>query len=361
MSEIKLNMLPKGQNSFATRRFNIAQNGGSCPFNPTSQDQLSEIEGVIEDQRDPFFPLDGVTLYYNHTEEPMQDWWKWKTVWTTIFYIFTSIVANILYYWLHGVIYSEFTGVSFQIILLRSVLMFFLHYFIIRHWGFWIGAYFIPWLSFLMAFNYTFFQHNQVRSDGSSRAFWIFELLLKPIIFIITQLIGAFAGLALIGVTTDNIKVVTSDCTVDTVSACDALPKVNGINDNAAYAIQILGAVLIAAAYLVNSYAVAEPRDSTREQRVRARRQFVQETSFTVASVYALLHALWGARVGGCWNTLYWLVLAVYTNNFDGVGVYIWPSLIGFVIVLVCVIIANWFMGQARGGDADQKDLEKTA
>lgn len=349
----------RGNSKFPAGTFKVGDDA-SCAWTPGSQQTLDDIGEVANDQRDPFFPLDGVTLYYNHTEEPMQDWWKWSTIWTTIFYIFSSIVVNILYYWLHGVIYSQFTGVTFEVIAVRSILIFFLHYFLIRHWGFWVGAYFIPWLSFLMAFNYTFYQSSKLRRDGSKRSLWIFELLVKPIVMIITQIIGAFAGLALIGVTTDNINVVTSDCLVDTVSACDALPKFNGIDDPAAWAINILGAILIGAAYLVVSYTVARPRDSTREQRVRARRQYAKETSFTVASVYTLIHALWGAAIGGTWNTLYWLVLAVYTRDFSGAIIRIFGPLIGFVIVLICVIIANWFNDMARAGDKDQKGLEKT-
>ena len=160
-------------------------------------------------------------------------------------------------------------------------------------------------------------------------------------------------------VNADNKTVTTSDCTVNTVSACDALPRPNGIDTSTAYAIQILGSILIGAAYLVISYSVAEPRDNTREQRVRARRQYANEQALAVAGIYAFLHGVWGGSVGGTWNTLYWLVLAINTNDYSDYGIYTWPSLIGFIIVLICILIANWFNRQTRGGDADQKELTK--
>lgn len=303
------------------RQFTLGENGDG----PTTPEKESTTPAWIRTEE----PIE----LHNHTQDLLQDW---KPMWVGIVYFLMEMTTMICLTSVQATAYIFFpvTGSATNVIV-RSCLIAAAVFTIALVWGPRTGAHLNPMASIGTLILYLAFDES---TDKSKRR--VPMEILKVVMFIVAQLIGAFIGISLVplwaggGMTTD-------DCTTTFIPICTALPVTGPTPLGPVTVAQARWMECIAAFFISVAFTTARTFYADRKQirEIRRKRTKIDYHSLAfssaVSGMYAAMHSAFGSFSGGSFNLFYWVVLAMYVNNASGAGIYVWPLLLGNVTVTI--------------------------
>ncbi len=289
------------------------------------------------ERREPAWPenKDPIVIY-NHTPELFQDW----TIWVALFYMTSVMISTGLYAVGRDVAYAQFPdSTNFGHVFIRSFAVAGMVYFVTLAFARWTGARLNPYISITTTFNFILFGRN---SDLHKRASVWYEFL-KLALILLSQFVGFLIGSSLLALFFDT-GAATSDCGVEFVAACDALPVING-SERAAIWREFFAGLLICLAFVLGETLHGDNR-----------KKLPYNLAQLIALAYFLVHIVFGPVSGGSFNLFSWLVLAMYTNDYSNATVYTWSLFLGCLTVFIGQATHYWAANKVRAARKARPD-----
>lgn len=317
-----------------------------------------------------------------------------------VIYVIMEIMACALFgFALTGATY-RFPGNFLLNLIVRSVIIAGVKYFIVLMWSKLTGAFLDGPTLMLVGFCEMFFSRK--RKPQTSAGFLSrFQVLGKVLIFLLSQFVGYLIGVST-WTTVIGGKIVTGNCTVDFVPSCLVKPVPMGITESGAMWSLFWGCLFIQGSYFVGwamskkislwvalitktydhrkhgaslpadhsgdtgYYSVDPPNSLPRVH--RSPTKYVpweinddwQGVARSVASAEFVTQLMFSSEVGTGFNFWFWFVTSIYTSDYSFANFYAWPTIASGLVVFLFQLM--WYLlssGSMTYNSTTLKNLDK--
>lgn len=318
--------------------------------------------------------------------------------WVLLFYFLAEVFGSAAREFFTSAAYFSWSGVWGLNILMRAMIVGAGYYFYVIVWAQWTGAYHDLWTLMNAGFSEMFFSKKFGAFTSSSGLLTRFSVLGKILVLLIAQWVGSVIGMALYA-WVKGLSVRTSDCNTDPALACYIAPSVVGaVSDDVAARNAFAGHLLIASAYFISwgvvkrltlwvalltktfvhapdagdhhnnlMGSIADDNqvvdlDSHNElQHHHERRRMIDKSESKyvpwqindnwseMAKIVGV--ATFGAHVifsdvNNGFNFWSFFVSSLFTGNWDGAKIFVWPGLAANLVIFVMQLI-HWLLASS--------------